>query len=108
MVDDDLVDPLDTPGDGIESDDDMDDGLEDLTLKPLDKFDVEIVDEFDEDDFDEDFDDDFEEEIVGEYELEDDRYGADFDKEFGHLTDPSRATSKKTPDPKKGSEKKKK
>ena len=38
----------------------------------------EGFDEFDEEDFDDDFDDDFEEEVTGEYELEDDEYGAEF------------------------------
>jgi hypothetical protein len=108
MADDDLVDPLDAPGDGVETNDEVDDGLEDVTLEPVDKLDVEIVDEFDEEDFDEEFDDDFEEEIVGEYDLEDDQYGADFDKEFGHLTDPTRSPPKKAPEPKKPVEKKKK
>ena len=42
--------------------------------------------EFEEDDFDHEFDDDFEEEIKGEYDLEDDHYGEEFKKEFGHLT----------------------
>jgi hypothetical protein len=44
--------------------------------------DGEVTDEgfedFDEEDFDDDFDDDFEEEVTGEYELEDDEYGAEF------------------------------
>ncbi|MED5285121.1 MAG: hypothetical protein VYC71_04050, partial [Planctomycetota bacterium] len=38
----------------------------------------EGFEDFDEDDFDDDFDDDFEEEVTGEYELEDDEYGAEF------------------------------
>ncbi len=42
-------------------------------------------DDFDEDDFDDEFDDDFEEEIKGEYDLEDDQYGEEFNQEFGHL-----------------------
>ncbi len=45
----------------------------------------DVLAEFDEEDFDEDFDDDFEEEIEGEYALEDDKYGAEFHEEFGHL-----------------------
>jgi hypothetical protein len=45
----------------------------------------DVLAEFDEEDFDEDFDDDFEEEIEGEYALEDDKYGAEFSEEFGHL-----------------------
>ena len=44
--------------------------------------------EFEDDDFDHEFDDDFEEEIKGEYDLEDDHYGDEFKKEFGHLTPP--------------------
>ena len=77
-----------------------------------DGLDLEIVDEFNEDDFDEEFDDDFEEEIEGEYALEDDKYGKEFDENFGHLTDPTRVKkkaasgeapkdSKGQPDPKK-------
>lgn len=46
-----------------------------------------ITDSFDEGDFDHEFDDDFEEEVKGEYDLEDDQYGEDFKKEFGHLTE---------------------
>ena len=67
-----------------------------------------LLHEDDEDDFDEEFDDDFEEEIVGEYGLEDDQYGDDFDKEFGHLTDPSRVPPKKAAESKKAPDKKKK
>jgi hypothetical protein len=55
----------------------------DFTSDPLDEDDD--FGEFDEDDFDEEFDDDFEEEIEGEYALEDDKYGAEFHEEFGHL-----------------------
>ena len=50
----------------------------------------EVMAEFDEEDFDEEFDDDFEEEIEGEYALEDDKYGAEFHEEFGHLEEGSR------------------
>ena len=109
--DDDLLDPLDEPGDNSEEVDTeavVDDGMLDGAAAPVDNLDVDIVDEFDEDDFDEDFDDDFEEEIVGEYDLEDDQYGSDFDKEFGHLTDPTRANPKKALEPKKPTQKKKK
>jgi len=108
--DDDLLDPLDEPGDDDDSssEDLSVDGVLDGAAIPIDSLDVEMVDEFDEDDFDEDFDDDFEEEIVGEYDLEDDQYGSDFDKEFGHLTDPSRANPKKAADSKKPVQKKKK
>lgn len=105
-LEDDLVDPLDVPG--AEDETLEDETLEDVTAAPADNLDIEIVDEFDESDFDEDFDDDFEEEIVGEYDLADDQYGEDFDKEFGHLTDPNRAAPKKAAEPKKASEKKKK
>ena len=109
-LDDDLVDPLDAPGDDADkvNEPSVDDTLEDVTAAPADNLDIEIVDEFDENDFDEDFDDDFEEEIVGEYGLEDDQYGEDFDKEFGHLTDPTRTAPKKPVEPKKAPEKKKK
>ncbi len=62
-----------------------------------DGLDLHIVDEFKEDDFDEDFDDDFEEEIEGEYSLQDDKYGKEFDDNFGHIVDPTR--KKKAPDP---------
>lgn len=62
-----------------------------------DGLDLDIVDEFKEDDFDEEFDDDFEEEIEGEYALEDDKYGKEFDENFGHIVDPTR--KKKAPDP---------
>ncbi|MFK7765971.1 MAG: hypothetical protein AB8B55_01930 [Mariniblastus sp.] len=107
MVDDDLVDPLSTPGEEPTSEvDDTIELAEDLA--PVDNLDVEVVDEFDEDDFDEDFDDDFEEEIKGEYDLEDDQYGEDFDKEFGHLTDPTRVPPKKAAESKKAPDKKKK
>ncbi|MFT5300262.1 MAG: hypothetical protein ACI87E_002913 [Mariniblastus sp.] len=107
---DDLVDPLDEPADKTAPVEEnvVDDSIEDVSAEPIDNLDVEIVDEFDEDDFDEEFDDDFEEEIVGEYDLEDDQYGADFDKEFGHLTDPTRSPPKKAAEPKKAPEKKKK
>ena len=83
MADDEkLVDPLLEPSD---SDSDLD--LEDnLAPPPTDNLDLEVVDEFDVADFDEDFDDDFEEEIKGEYNLQDDQYGEDFEKEFGHIT----------------------
>lgn len=107
MVDDDLVDPLDEPEAETNDGDDMDGVVEDFAA-PSDNLDVEIVDEFDEDDFDEEFDDDFEEEIVGEYDLEDDQYGEEFNAEFGHLTDPSIDSSKKSADPKKTPDKKKK
>ncbi len=100
MAEDDLVDPLDTPGEQIAEESDVDDLTENLA-EPVDNLDVEAVDEFDEDDFDEDFDDDFEEEIKGEYDLQDDQYGLDFDKEFGHLTDPTRSPPKKAAEPKK-------
>ncbi|MEM7783196.1 MAG: hypothetical protein AAF939_06310 [Planctomycetota bacterium] len=100
MVDnaDDLVDPLEEPA-GKDKDDGLvaDDGA---LAPPSDNLDLEFVDEFDAEDFDEDFDDDFEEEVEGEYELEDDQYGEDFDKEFGHLTDPNRKSPSKNPDPK--------
>ena len=46
-----------------------------------------ITNDFNEADFDHEFDDDFEEEFEGEYDLEDDQYGEDFRKEFGHLTE---------------------
>jgi len=114
MTDDNLVDPLDVPGDNqkIEV---VDETIEDTTALPVDNLDIEVVDEFDEEDFDEEFDDDFEEEIVGEYDLQDDQYGVDFDNEFGHLTDPTRKPPKKAPEPKKpiakkgkGADKKKK
>lgn len=59
-----------------------------------DGLDLDIVDEFKEDDFDEDFDDDFEEEIEGEYDLLDDKYGKEFDENFGHITDPTRVKKK--------------
>jgi hypothetical protein len=111
MVDDEnLLDPLDEPGDDDElaTDAPSEDGIVDAAAEPVDNLDVDIVDEFDEDDFDEDFDDDFEEEIVGEYDLEDDQYGSEFDKEFGHLTDPSRPNPKKAAEPKKPVQKKKK
>ena len=111
MVEDDLVDPLEEPGKKEDSAADVtetDDSVEDIAAEPVDNLDVEVIDEFDEDDFDEEFDDDFEEEIVGEYDLEDDQYGEDFDKEFGHLTDPTRAAPKIAPEPKKPTEKKKK
>ena len=111
MVDEDnLVDPLEEPGndDELSTEDLSDDGILDGAAAPVDSLDVDIVDEFDEDDFDEDFDDDFEEEIVGEYDLEDDQYGSDFDKEFGHLTDPTRANPKKAAESKKPVQKKKK
>lgn len=108
MVEDDLVDPLDEPGDDKKTTtEEVDDSIEDVSAAPIDNLDIEVVDEFDEDDFDEEFDDDFEEEIVGEYDLEDDQYGEDFDKEFGHLTDPTRAAPKKAPEPKKPEKKKK-
>ena len=101
MVEDDLVDPLSAPGQDSESPEPVDDTIEDMTAMPVDNLDIEVVDEFDEDDFDEDFDDDFEEEIVGEYDLQDDQYGEVFDKEFGHLTDPTRSPPKKAAEPKK-------
>ena len=63
-----------------------------------DGLDLDIVDEFKEEDFDEEFDDDFEEEIEGEYSLQDDKYGKEFDENFGHLTDPTRV-KKKAPEP---------
>jgi len=92
MADDEkLVDPLLEPS---ENDDDL--GLEDnLAPPPTDSLDLEVVDEFDVSDFDEEFDDDFEEEIKGEYNLQDDQYGADFEKEFGHITDPEKAAARK-------------
>lgn len=92
MADDEkLVDPLLEPS---ENDDDL--GLEDnLAPPPTDTLDLEVVDEFDVSDFDEEFDDDFEEEIKGEYNLQDDQYGADFEKEFGHITDPEKAAARK-------------
>ena len=92
MTDDEkLVDPLLEPSD---SDSDLD--LEDnLAPPPTDSLDLEVVDEFDVADFDEDFDDDFEEEIKGEYNLQDDQYGEDFEKEFGHITDPEKAAARK-------------
>ena len=105
MGEDDLVDPLDEPGDELDVNDA---GVLEADAEPVDKLDVEIVDEFDEDDFDEDFDDDFEEEIQGEYDLEDDQYGEDFDKEFGHLTDPTRVPPRKAAESKKAPDKKKK
>ena len=106
MAEDGLVDPLDTPGD--ESTKSVDNDLVENVAEPVDNLDVEVVDEFDEDDFDEDFDDDFEEEIKGEYDLQDDQYGEDFDKEFGHLTDPTRVPPKKAAESKKVPDKKKK
>ena len=92
MADDEkLVDPLLEPS---ENDDDL--GLEDnLAPPPTDSLDLEVVDEFDVSDFDEEFDDDFEEEIKGEYNLQDDQYGEDFEKEFGHITDPEKAAARK-------------
>ena len=95
MADDDLVDPWD---DVSNEDSNKVDDIEEMTAPPKDNLDVEIVDEFDVDDFDEEFDDDFEEEIQGEYELADDQYGAEFDKEFGHLTDPTRKPPRKAPE----------
>jgi hypothetical protein len=90
MADDDLVDPLNEPANS----DDL--GLEDnLAPPPTDALDLEVVDEFDVSDFDEEFDDDFEEEIKGEYNLQDDQYGEDFEKEFGHFTDPEKAAARK-------------
>ena len=72
-----------------------DDGLisgEEIQATVIDDgLDLDIVDEFDESDFDEEFDDDFEEEIEGEYDLEDDKYGKEFEENFGHLTDPTKA-----------------
>ena len=92
MADDEkLVDPLLEPSDG-DSDLDLEDNL---APPPTDSLDLEVVDEFDVADFDEDFDDDFEEEIKGEYNLQDDQYGEDFDKEFGHFTDPEKAAARK-------------
>ena len=79
-----------------------DDGLisgEEIQATVIDDgLDLDIVDEFDESDFDEEFDDDFEEEIEGEYDLEDDKYGKEFEENFGHLTDPTKA-KKKAPAP---------
>lgn len=92
--DDDLVDPLNEPGDDLENGD-LADGL---LAPPADNLDLEVVDEFDVSDFDEDFDDDFEEEIEGEYDLQDDQYGEDFEKEFGHITDPVKAAGRKSKD----------
>ena len=93
MADDEkLVDPLLEPTEN--NDDDL--GLEDnLAPPPTDTLDLEVVDEFDVSDFDEEFDDDFEEEIKGEYNLQDDQYGEDFEKEFGHITDPEKAAARK-------------
>jgi len=94
MSDDDLVDPLLEPTDKDKGTADAE--LEDnLMAPPTDTLDLEVVDEFDVSDFDEDFDDDFEEEIKGEYNLQDDQYGADFEKEFGHITDPAKAAARK-------------
>ena len=109
MVDDDLVDPLDAPGDDktTAEDDVVDDSIEDVSAEPIDNLEIEIIDEIDEDDFDEDFDDDFEEEIKGEYDLADDQYGTEFDKEFGPLTNPSATPPKKSAESKKDTEKKK-
>jgi len=104
MTDDDLVDPLDVPGQN--ENEVIDETIEDTTVAPVDTLSIEVVDEFDEDDFDEEFDDDFEEEIVGEYDLQDDQYGAEFDREFGHLTDPTKSPPKKAPEPKKPVKKK--
>ena len=119
MAEDDLVDPLGEPGEekktqtdssatAAETKETPDDTVEDVSAEPVDNLDVEVIDEFDEDDFDEEFDDDFEEEIVGEYDLEDDQYGEEFDKEFGHLTDPTRSPPKRAAEPKKPVDKKKK
>ena len=99
-----LVDPLLEPSD---SDSDLD--LEDnLAPPPTDNLDLEVVDEFDVADFDEDFDDDFEEEIKGEYNLQDDQYGEDFEKEFGHITDPEKAAARKAEKTEKSEKAKKK
>jgi len=78
-------------------DDDLVSGEEIQATVVDDGLDLDIVDEFDESDFDEEFDDDFEEEIEGEYDLEDDKYGKEFEENFGHLTDPTK--KKKAPDP---------
>ncbi|MDG1510159.1 MAG: hypothetical protein P8L78_02560 [Mariniblastus sp.] len=109
MVDDDLVDPLDAPGDDQTTSEDeaVDDSIEDVSAEPIDNLEIEIIDEIDEDDFDEDFDDDFEEEIKGEYDLADDQYGTEFDKEFGHLTNPAATPPKKSAESKKDTGKKK-
>lgn len=104
---DNLVDPLEEIGNEESKTTGEKEQLDDMAAPPNDNLDVEIVDEFDVDDFDEEFDDDFEEEIVGEYELADDQYGVEFDKEFGHLTDPTRKPPKKAPEPKKKVQKKK-
>ena len=99
-----LVDPLLEP-----SDNDSDLDLEDnLAPPPTDNLDLEVVDEFDVADFDEDFDDDFEEEIKGEYNLQDDQYGEDFEKEFGHITDPEKAAARKAEKAEKAEKSKKK
>ena len=52
-------------------------------------------------------DDDFEEEIKGEYDLADDQYGQEFNKEFGHLTNPDATPPKKSAENKKDTGKKK-
>ena len=91
MSDDDLVDPPDQPGGAPEKVEKESASTDADLVTPNDNLDLEFVDEFDASDFDEDVDDDFEEEVEGEYELADDHYGEEFDREFGHLTDPTRA-----------------
>ena len=106
MADENLVDPLDEPGgtDPLEGNlpgktapevEKPDEDLVDATAEPSDGLDIEHVDEFEVSDFDEDFDDDFEEENEGEYDILDDQYGEEFDRDFGHLTDPTREAPKK-------------
>ena len=79
----------------VSGDDDLVSGEEIQSEVVDDGLDLEVVDDFDVEDFDEDFDDDFEEEIEGEYALQDDKYGKEFDETFGHLTDPVRAAARK-------------
>ncbi|MFN6207642.1 MAG: hypothetical protein ACK49R_14480 [Planctomycetota bacterium] len=76
----------DFASDPLDEDDDFGDfgDLTPNTGTPEDLAD-DVLAEFEEDDFDEEFDDDLEEEIEGEYALEDDKYGAEFHEEFGHL-----------------------
>ena len=50
MTDDDLVDPLDAPGDNqnTSEDDVVDDSIEDVSAEPIDNLEIEIIDEIDE------------------------------------------------------------
>ena len=81
------IDPQESDNENVESEQpEIVEGLLSDQIE-IEVTDPSLTDDFDEADFDHEFDDDFEEEIEGEYDLEDDQYGEDFHKEFGHLTD---------------------